>query len=150
MIQPARQKPASQASPSSRRNSSEQNLRARYHQERYPPSKKEKRILKQRSQDSLGSGTQRPARCQSELLPSPPETPPLLQRKERHSTIETRNIDSVSVEINRSRVSVSNGKTVEKAESKIEEVSVQPVEESRADDNEVYQVMTNGNNLFLH
>ena len=141
MIQPARQKHARPASPASRRNSSEQSLRAKYHQERYPPSKKEKRILKQRSQDSLGSGGQRPARCQSELLPSPPETPPLLLRPERHSTIETGNVDCVSSEINRSRVSVANdGKTDEEASDRPVGADVPA---SHANDNQEYQVMIN-------
>ena len=125
-FQPLRQKHSSVSSVTSpRRNSNETSLRGRYQQEKYPPSKKEKRILKQRSQDSLSSSLIRPnasvpvgrsaqPRCQSELLPSPPETPRVEERRERQSRPQSTTDtgagagDSVKVEINRSAVSVSN------------------------------------------
>ena len=146
MLQPLRHS----TSASTRSNSSDQNLRTKYQQEKYPASKKEKRVLKQRSQDSLGrqissSSLTRsnaspvaqpvdlvPLRCQSELLPSPPETPRLYKAPNRHSTIETANVGSPetsTVETSRSKDSPATEIEVKecKLESKhSEKTDVQP------------------------
>ena len=137
MIQPLRQTQTTTISATHRRNSNDGNLRTKYHQEKYPPSKKEKRILKQRSQDSLGARdlsnatpSQSPLRCQSEILPSPPETPRPHLRPERHSAIETGNVDSLQAEVIRSKSSVASDKDVSKAESLVIEETSLPTEET--------------------
>ena len=137
MIQPLRQTQTTTISATHRRNSNDGSLRTKYHQEKYPPSKKEKRILKQRSQDSLGARdlsnatpSQSPLRCQSEILPSPPETPRPHLRPERHSAIETGNVDSLQAEIIRSKCSVASDKDVSKAESLVIEETSLPTEET--------------------
>ena len=140
IFQPLRQKhsvsASSSISTSARRNSNDPSVRGRYHQEKYPPSKKEKRILKQRSQDSLSSSLIRPhasspagrlvqPRCESEVLPSPPETPRVEERPQRHSrpqsTTETRPGDSCSVEISRLEVSVRHEREDKETLAMVEE-----------------------------
>ena len=141
IFQPLRQKhsvsASSSISTSARRNSNDPSLRGRYHQEKYPPSKKEKRILKQRSQDSLSSSLIRGAhasspagrlvqpRCESEVLPSPPETPRVEERPQRdsrpQSTTETRPGDSFIVEISRLEVSVRHEREDKETLAMVEE-----------------------------
>ena len=126
IFQPLRQKHNVSGSTSARRNSSD--LRARYQQEKYPPSKKEKRILKQRSQDSLSSSLIRPnassqSRSQSEALPSPPETPRVQERPGRPSRPQSATDPGpgLSTKVSRSEVSVCQDGGGKETQAMVEE-----------------------------
>ena len=163
-FQPPRQKHnVSATSASARRNSNDPSLRGKYQQEKYPPSKKEKRILKQRSQDSLSSSLIRahassPGGRSAQPLPSPPETPRTLEKPPRpsrpsrpQSTTETGTEDSVKVEINRSEVPVCNDDRedretmalVEESDKNSEVTSVHSSLEHSENRESQYQVLRN-------